>query len=100
MTEQIFEAAITSTFLPALERKRAKLGLRPADAPAILILDAHSSRASPNAIRALQDANMHMITIPAHSSHVLQPLDLAVNGILKTELKKVTLFFVMFLPFT
>ena len=89
ITEQLFDGIIVNTFIPALQKKRNKMGLEMKDSPCFLILDAHSSRASPNAIRALQEHNVHMITIPAHSSHMLQPLDLTVNGILKMELKKV-----------
>ena len=44
--------------------------------PVILLLDNHSSHLSLRAIRLAVENNVHMITIPAHTSHFLQPLDL------------------------
>jgi hypothetical protein len=56
--------------------------------PALLIIDGHNSRESPITTQLLQDANIDCVCIPAHSSMVLQPLDLSVNGVFKCLLGK------------
>ena len=53
----------------------------------LLWLDGHSSRLSARALEALMDHNIVAVTIPAHSSHVLQPLDREGNGVFKSALR-------------
>ena len=42
----------------------------------LLIIDGYSSRNNLNTLKMLRDANIEMIFIPAHMSHLVQPLDL------------------------
>ncbi len=48
------------------------------EGPKILFLDGHSSRASIDFINLANDNNIHIICLPSHSSHALQPLDVGV----------------------
>jgi hypothetical protein len=41
----------------------------------LLILDGHGSHVSLEAIKQVQQFGLDMITLPSHTSHVLQPLD-------------------------
>jgi hypothetical protein len=49
----------------------------------VLILDGHSSHLSLSAIELCLNNNITMICLPAHSSHILQPLDVGVYGHVK-----------------
>jgi len=53
------------------------------DKPVLLILDNHESHISIDAIELCKDSGVVLLTIPPHSSHRLQPLDVAVYGPLK-----------------
>jgi hypothetical protein len=49
----------------------------------VLILDGHSSHLSLSAIELCLNNNITMICLPAHSSHILQTLDVGVYGHVK-----------------
>jgi len=57
-------------------------------APAVLVVDGHSSRYNPSTLRYLRRNFIHLLVIPAHSSHILQPLDLTLNRLVKDAYKK------------
>ncbi|XP_055708232.1 uncharacterized protein LOC129805249 [Phlebotomus papatasi] len=46
----------------------------------LLILDNHASHLSLDAIKFCRDSGIHMLTLPPHTSHRTQPLDLSVFG--------------------
>lgn len=46
--------------------------------PILLILDGHTTHTSRSMIDWALSKNVHIFVLPAHSSHVLQPLDVAV----------------------
>ena len=50
----------------------------PLSRPIILILDGHSSHVSIEAIEFARSNYIHMLCIPAHTMHILQPLDIGV----------------------
>ena len=79
MTNDIFKDLVIKHFIPFVNEKRKKHG----DKQALLVLDSHSSRACAETMKALSEAKIDCITIPAHTSHVVQPLDLTVNGMFK-----------------
>ena len=59
--------------------------------PYLLILDGCSSHVSSVAtLRKLIDAQVHALTMPAHTSSVLQPLDVGVFAPFKAFLRKAT----------
>jgi DDE superfamily endonuclease len=53
--------------------------------PVLLILDGHCSHKSIEAIELARQNHITMLTIPPHTSHRLQPLDLTFFGPLKTN---------------
>lgn len=56
--------------------------------PRILLMDGHRSHITVNFLWTCKQNNIHPIFLPAHSSHVLQPLDLSVFSVLKQNYKK------------
>jgi hypothetical protein len=59
------------------------------EGPKLLIFDGHASHISLDVIRLAKDNNIHLLALPAHSSHVLQPLDYAVYGPVKKAWRKI-----------
>ena len=55
---------------------------------AVLVVDGHKSRYDPETFDMLHDADIDLVIIPAHTSHILQPLDLRLNGLVKEEFRK------------
>ncbi len=54
----------------------------------LLILDGHGSHVSLEAIEQVQQFGLDIITLPSHTSHVLQPLDVNYFKPFKITLKK------------
>lgn len=59
----------------------------------VLIVDCHPSRINSFAIEYLALQGIRLITLPAHSTHVLQPFDVAVARSLKSNILKYKLNF-------
>lgn len=53
--------------------------------PVLLILDNHSSHLSLAAVNYCRDNGIHLLTLPPHSSHKMQPLDRGFFGPLKIK---------------
>ena len=58
--------------------------------PAVIICDNCSAHLDDELLQKLAQNNVRLITIPPHSSHVFQPLDLVTFGIFKKEMLRVT----------
>ena len=58
------------------------------DKKAILLLDSHGSCFQECISKLLSDNNIERLTILAHSSHILQPLDWVTFSLFKSELQK------------
>ena len=56
--------------------------------PVLLIEDGHSSHVSLNVIKLARDNNIHLLCLPAHPTHLLQPLDVGVFKSLKSNFSK------------
>ncbi|MCO5567808.1 hypothetical protein L7F22_021504 [Adiantum nelumboides] len=54
----------------------------------LLILDGHGSHVSMDVVAKAQDSGIDIITLPAHTSHKLQPLDVTVFKSLKVQFRK------------
>ncbi|XP_067949445.1 uncharacterized protein [Watersipora subatra] len=50
------------------------------DKPVLLVLDNHCSHVSLQAINVCRNSGIHLLTLPPHTSHKLQPLDRCVFG--------------------
>lgn len=54
-----------------------------AEEPVLFIMDNHESHINLESYELGKEKNVHIVSIPPHSSHRLQPLDLAFYGPLK-----------------
>jgi hypothetical protein len=59
---------------------------------ALLILDGHTTRMNLNLWQKFHDEKVDVLILPSHTSNILQPLDLCVNGYFKGLLKDVVPF--------
>lgn len=59
-----------------------------AEDPILLILDNHASHISHDIYKHCKTNNIHMLSLPPHSSHRMQPLDVTFYGPLKAAYKK------------
>jgi len=55
------------------------------DEPVLLVMDHHISRDALDAEKLWRDHRILLLLIPAHSSHITQPLDLSTNGEFKQK---------------
>ena len=88
ISEEVFLEWIREVFIPTVQARRDELEI--SDEPAMLWLDGHISRNSPEALELLAANNIFCATFPGHTSHILQPLD---NGYyfrdFKSSLRKI-----------
>ena len=66
-----------------------QLGPNPSKIPYLLIFDGHESHISYNLLRTAIDNTIHILCLPAHCSHLLQPLDVSVFRAAKVAWKKI-----------
>jgi hypothetical protein len=69
--------------LPHVTEYRSSLGYT-ADQPIVIIADGHGTRKNADMLSKLRNANIFVLLLPAHSSHFLQPVDLAPARVLKS----------------
>lgn len=69
-------------FLPAVKHLTSKN-------PVLLIFDGHHSHISFELIELARKNNIHLLCLPPHTTHPLQPLDVGVFGPLKQAWKKI-----------
>jgi hypothetical protein len=85
ITDVIFENILLNCFIPEVQTRRTKFGLSDDDV-CVLVIDGHGSRANLTVIEKLKCHKIVMLTIPQHSSHIIQPLDNGIFAMLKKEL--------------
>ena len=86
---EIWSQWIQRSFIPYIEEKRKTIVLTaPQFGRVILYMDSHGSRLDPWAMDQLHAHGIVPYTIPAHSSHVMQPLDCGLHYRLKSSLKR------------
>ncbi|XP_053372904.1 uncharacterized protein LOC123565518 [Mercenaria mercenaria] len=74
----IFKKYLTEHFLPY-----ARAGADTSQ-PILIIFDGHSSHISPSLIKWARSQNIILFVLPAHTSHILQPLDVSLFGPFKS----------------
>ncbi|XP_060801979.1 uncharacterized protein LOC132902121 isoform X1 [Amyelois transitella] len=79
MESDVFEAFFKKSFLPSIGVER----------PVLLIYDGHATHVGLNIIEAARDANVTILKLPPHTSHILQPLDISVMKSFKDRWDKV-----------
>ena len=85
-TIETFEKYLKESLLPELFLERKKLGVR--STPIIILLDGASSRRNKELLSYASIKNVIIVTLPAHTSHLIQPLDCNVNGALKNKISQ------------
>ena len=60
----------------------------PPSQPVLLLLDGHASHMSIEAIELARSNQVHILCIPAHTTHLLQPLDVGIFKSLKSNYYK------------
>lgn len=86
INKEIFHLWIREQFIPNVNKIRQQHNC-PSQS-ALLLIDSHNSRDDAETIQLCTDNNILAFTFPAHSSHLLQPLDLGVNKSLKDQLRE------------
>ena len=96
MNEKLKQGAVPETFFECsdsgwineeLYAKWFKFFLTkiPPTRPVLLIEDGHSSHISIDVIKLARDNGVHLLCLPAHTTHMLQPLDVGVFKSLKSN---------------
>ncbi|KAE9116775.1 hypothetical protein PF005_g9599 [Phytophthora fragariae] len=60
------------------------VSLLPPERPQLLVLDGHLAPIQLDVVKYGTENDVHLFVLPAHTSHFLQPLDVAVFGVFKT----------------
>lgn len=60
----------------------------PENRPVLLLMDSHSSHVTPEVIRLAKQNQIYLFTFPAHTTHLLQPLDVGIYRSLKAAWSK------------
>ena len=80
MDRATFKMIMRDFFIPYVNNLKHDLEInRRAD----LVVDGHLSRYDIETFQMLDDAGIDLIILPAHSSHITQPLDITLNGLIK-----------------
>ncbi len=85
MERSMFLKWVEEIFIPSVKERRLKFG----NQPAALLVDGHNSRTNLEAIKLLRENNIDLIVFPAHSSHIIQPLDNACFRSFKSTFRKI-----------
>lgn len=64
----LFNYVYEKKFIPGLGEQR----------PVLLVYDGHSTHVNPEVVTLARESNITILKLPAHTSHLLQPLDVAV----------------------
>uniref|UniRef100_A0A1X7TXI8 HTH CENPB-type domain-containing protein n=1 Tax=Amphimedon queenslandica TaxID=400682 RepID=A0A1X7TXI8_AMPQE len=56
--------------------------------PVLIIEDGHASHVSLDVIKLAKESNIHLLCLPSHSTHILQPVDVGVFKSLKAHFNK------------
>lgn len=86
MTRDVFEKIINDHFIPHVQMKRNMLGLQ--DSRAVLVTDGHVSRYNVSVLKNLSEKNISLVILVPHTTHVSQPLDVALFSPFKTKLRE------------
>lgn len=87
MTRNVFENYFQNTILNYIQKVRNEIGNE--DEPALVIYDGLKSHLSDVIFAKCAEANVRVVTIPSHSSHILQPLDQGVFRSMKNNYSSV-----------
>lgn len=78
----------TELFLKWFEETFIRYAKPTEERPVLLMLDSHISHCSVAVIQSARAHNVILLALPPHTTHICQPLDVAVYKSLKTNLSK------------
>jgi hypothetical protein len=84
ITKRRFHEWIRTIFKPYLDRKRAEMGCT---GRAVVLLDGCRCYVIEEMKDELAEANIELLTIPVHTSHILQSLNFGIFGVFKLFLR-------------
>jgi hypothetical protein len=90
ITSEIFQHHLLHIILPEIRSRQERFRDGPEIPPALLLLDGHSTRLQRDIWEIFHASNVDVCILPAHTSHVLQPLDCGVNAKFKALLTSLT----------
>jgi len=96
MEKEVFFEIMQKVFIPYVEKIRKENNL--VGRRAVLVLDGHPSRYSEKTAELLKAANIILLILPSHSSHVTQPLDLGLNHFIKNNFRRNLMYVVPIFP--
>ena len=82
----ILNAWLTNIFIPHVNNLRMNM---PENSPALLLLDNHSSRESIDIEKIWREHQIMILLLPPNTTHLTQPLDATVNGVLKKHFAQI-----------
>lgn len=85
ITKDIFDQYCRVVLIPEFVRRRRNAP--PTQQRGLFIVDGHSSRINAGLMKEFKDNNIDVVVIPAHTSHITQPLDLVFFAIFKSQLR-------------
>jgi hypothetical protein len=75
-------------FVPWVGKQRSSLQPPPTNNRVLLWSDGHQSRLQLSALDLLQKADIDLVLLPPHTSHILQPLDCGIHNKFKMRLRE------------
>lgn len=88
VTKEIFKS-YADFFIAEVQRRR-RASMYEDNEPALLLADGHTSRLSSETMQKFRDNNIVVIIPVAHSTHIIQPLDVYFLGIFKSRMSGCT----------
>lgn len=96
MTTSIMEEYLTKVIFPKIHSRQQQFTTLESEIPhARLFLDGHASRRNINLWEEAKKLNIDVHILPAHTTHLIQPLDRGVFG----TMKKFIFFYFIFINF-
>jgi hypothetical protein len=88
ITAEIFQQYCQKIIIKAYQSRIQKIHTINPNARGLLILDSHTSRSNSSLLEEFQKNNIDVLTLPSHTSHILQPLDRGIFKIFKATLSR------------
>ena len=81
MDRELFYGFISKLFIPHTNQ---------IPGPKLLIMDGHGSHLNIDIINLCRENNIHLYCLPPHTTHIFQPLDVAIFRPVKAHFNKIT----------
>lgn len=89
ISQKIWKSWVTDVFCPWVTAYRATLDPPPTNDRVLLWTDQHDTRKELESLSTLEQFGVDLVCLPAHTTHILQPLDCGIFRVLKRRLREV-----------